>query len=230
MRRFVLFVVFCLAAFPLWADYGLSNVVIKQVDRNQQEKQPAVAPDETSAPQAAPDKNPVQVSPDKASSLSVPQYKKSTFYPYTIHISSWQNKKDALAQYKQKFQKLGGVFITKIDLEANGVWYRIDIGAFSTINEASARMKDLQANGIIDTEAFIGSSVPLTIEIGVYSDKSEALKVAEKLHGEGIVPYVMKEPGSVFRLLAGAFPSSKSAYPELEDITALGLESKITKR
>jgi hypothetical protein len=91
-------------------------------------------------------------------------------------------------------------------------------------------MKDLQAAGTIDTEAFIGSSVPLTIEIGVYRDKSEALKMADKLYGEGIVPYIIKESGSAVRLLAGAFPSSKSAYPELEDITALGVESKITKR
>jgi len=227
LRRLMLFVVFCLAALPLWADYGLSNVVIKQVDRNQPKQSAA---DETSAPQAAPDKIPVQVSPVEASSHSVPQFKKSNFYPYTYHISSWQNKKDALAQYKQKFHKLDGVFITKIDLEATGVWYRIDVGAFSTRNEAGARMKDLQARGIIDTEAFIGSSVPLAIEIGIYSDKSDALKVADKLYGEGIVPYVMKESGSVFRLLAGAFPSSKSAYPELEDITAMGLESKITKR
>ena len=226
----MLFVVFCLAALPLWADYGLSNVVTKQVDRNIQEKQPAAVPAGTSAPQATPNNNPVQVSPEKVPLNPAPQFKKTAFYPYTIHISSWQDKKDALAQYKQKFQRLSGVFITKIDLEATGVWYRLDVGAFSTMNEANARMKQLQAKGVIDSEAFVGSAVPLTIEIGVYSTKSEALHVADRLYGEGVVPYVMKESGSGFRLLAGAFPSSKSAYPELEDITALGLESKITKR
>lgn len=237
MRRLILLsVVFCLAAVPLWADYGLSNVVTKQIDRSQVKEQPPAAPGKAAPPAEqgkvvppAPGQSPETAAPDKKPSQAAVQFKKTVFYPYTIHISSWQNKKDALSQYKQKFQKLDGVFITKIDLGATGVWYRIDYGTFSTSDEANARMKDLQAQGIIDTESFVGSSVPYAIEVGVYTSRAEAAKAGEKLREAGLVPYLMKE-AEAFRLLAGAFPSSKSAYPALEDITALGLQSKISKR
>jgi hypothetical protein len=236
LRRLTLFVVFCLAALPLWADYGLSNVVTKQIDRTQVNQQVPAVPGKA-ASQAeqgkvvppAPTQIPEAAAPDKKPSQTAVQFKKTVFYPYTIHISSWQNKKDALSQYKQKFQKLDGAFVTKIDLGVTGVWYRIDFGTFSTSDEANARMRDLQAQGTIDTESFVGSSVPYAIEIGVYASRAEAAKAGEKLRDGGVVPYIMKETDA-FRLLAGAFPSSKSAYPALEDITALGLQSKIAKR
>jgi len=162
--------------------------------------------------------------------MPVTEYKKSTFYPYTIHVASVKNKKDAMAQFRQKYQKLDGAFITKIDLGSTGVWYRIDLGEFTTINKATDQMKDLQARGIIDSEAFIGSSVPYTIEIGVYGDKSTALAAADKLLGEGIAPYLMKETDTVYRLISGAFPSTHSANPALEELISLGLQPKITKR
>jgi hypothetical protein len=224
----MLFVVFLLVSLPLWADYGLSNVVTEQVDRNQQKEQPPAAAQKLSAPEPA--KGTEQASPDKTPTPVVPQYKKSAFYPYTIHISSWQTNKDAFAQYKQKYQKLDGVFITKIDLGPTGIWYRIDIGAYSVDNEATTRMKDLQEKGIIDTESFIGSSVPYTIELAVLPDKDQARKMADKLRSAGVVTYIMKESDSAYRVLSGAFPNRKSSEPALNDLVALGLHAKITKR
>jgi hypothetical protein len=53
LKRLMLLVVFLLVSLPLWADYGLSNVVTKQLDRNQQKEQP-VAAAEKAAPVQAP--------------------------------------------------------------------------------------------------------------------------------------------------------------------------------
>jgi septal ring-binding cell division protein DamX len=228
LKRLMLLVVFLLVSLPLWADYGLSNVITKQIDRNQQKEQPPVAGEEMSAPVQAPRAEPA--SPSNTSPPVVPRFKKSVFYPYTIHISSWQTQKDAFAQYKQRYQKLEGVFITKIDLGPTGIWYRIDVGAYSADNEAIARMKDLQDAGVIDTESFIGSSVPYAIELGLLPDRDQAKKMADKLRREGVVTYIMKESDSAYRVLSGAFPSQKSAEPALNDLAALGLHTKITKR
>jgi septal ring-binding cell division protein DamX len=224
----MLFVVFLLVSLPLWADYGLSNVVTEQIDRNQQKEQPPDALEKISAPD--PGKGAEPAPPDKTPPPAIPQFKKSAFYPYTIHISSWQTQKDAFAQYKQKYQKLDGVFITKIDLGPTGIWYRIDVGAYSVDNEAITRMKDLQDKGVIDTESFIGSSVPYTLELGVLPDKDQARKMADKLRGSGVVTYIMKESDSAYRVLSGAFPNRKSSEPALNDLSALGLHAKITKR
>ena len=228
MKRLILFVVFFVVSSPLWADYGLSNVVTEQIDRNQQKEQSTAALEKMTAPVALPGAEPAPAG--KLPAPGVVQFKKSAFYPYTIHISSWQTNKDALGQYKQKFQKLDGVFITKIDLGPSGIWYRIDIGSFSTDNEAIKRMKDLQDAGVIDSEAFIGSSVPYTIELGILPDRDQAKKMADKLRSAGVVTYIMKESGSAYRVLCGAFPSRKSSEPALNDLAALGLHAKITKR
>ncbi len=229
MKRAALFVVFCLMAQPLWADYGLSNVATKQIDRGQAKEQTQqTAVGEIAAPAST--NGPDEAVPERASSQEPTQVKKTVFYPYTIHISSWQTNKDALVQYKKKYQKLDGVFITKIDLGSTGIWYRIDAGAFSTVNEAEKRMKDLQAKGVIDTEAFIGSSVPLAIELKVLPDRDQAQKMKDKLRSDGIVAYIIKESDSAYRVLTGAFPNRNSGGPALDDLSALGLQAKITKR
>jgi len=228
LKRVTLFVVLFLNAVPLWADYGMSNVVTKQIDRGQVMEQPAPPAQNMATPEPA---KQAGTAPGEKVQVQEPvQFKKTAFYPYTIHISSWQTKKDALAQYRQKYKKQDGVFITKIDLGSTGVWYRVDAGAFVTAGEADTRMKDLQDKGIIDAEAFIGSSVPFTIELNVFPDRDQARSTVEKLQANGIVTYVMKESDSAYRVLTGAFPDRKSAAPALDDLSAMGLKAKITKR
>lgn len=226
MRRLVLLVVwFCLASLPVRADYGLSNVVERQIDRAQATGQGIpVPPDEMTPPAQE------QAQPGKKQQEAPVQYKKSVFYPYTIHISSWQSKKDALSHQKRQAQSLDPVFVTKIDLGATGIWFRVDYGIFTNQKEANDRMNDLKAQGLIDQESFIGSAVPYAIELGVFPDRAGASDEARRLREKGVVPYIMKETATVFRLLAGAYPGKKSAGPALEDLVALGLQPKITKR
>lgn len=232
MRRLALMVVvFCLVALPGWADYGMSNVVEKKIDRGQpSEQEPPASPDAMSP--AVPAKVPGQTpaGKEKESEEAAPSYQKTVFYPYTIHISSWQGKKDALNHRLQKAKSLDPVFITKIDLGATGLWYRVDYGAFPSQKDASSRMGDLQSQGIIDAEAFIGSAVPYTIELGVFRNKAGASSEADRLMQKGVAAYILKESDSAFRLVAGAYPGQKSAGPSLDDFAAMGLRAKIVKR
>jgi septal ring-binding cell division protein DamX len=231
VRRILLIVVLCLLAFPLWAGYGLSNVVTKEITPGNAPpaELPSQVPTQIPADAALPSA-PEQI-PAKNIAAEAPEFKKFTFYPYTIHISSWQDRKEAIRQYEKKYRTLGMVFITKIDLGQTGLWYRIDYGAFSTINEAVLKLKDLQArNMIIEKDSFIGTSAPYTIEIGVYSAKTDALALSQKIRKKGLFPYVLKEPGGFYRVLSGAYPDEKSADPAREDLRASGLQPKITKR
>ncbi|HOS96146.1 MAG TPA: SPOR domain-containing protein [Deltaproteobacteria bacterium] len=232
MKHLILVVLFCLAAHPLWADYGLSNVVTRQIDRGQQ---PARMPmpvsgDMVVTPPAAPAQTPAQEPVQKAPEAAPVKFKKTVFYPYTVHISSWQNKKDALNYYRNKIQVMDQVFITKIDLGATGIWYRVDHGLFMSQKDASARLSDLQARGLVDAETFIGSAVPYAIEIGIFGDRASAAEEAARLNKNGIIPYIVKESDTVYRLLNGAYPGEKSAGPALEDLVAMGLKPRVTKR
>ena len=229
MKSLLLIVVVCLFALPLWAGYGLSNMITKEISR---ENQPPAAPP-LQVPGQVPTKSIQPAAPEKPLKnvpLAAREFKKIIFYPYTIHISSWEKSEDVLADYDKKYRKLEMVFITKIDLGQAGIWYRIDYGAFTTFKEADLKMKEMQAKNIIDPGAFIGPSSPYTIELGVFNGKEEALAQAHKLRTKGLIPYIMKEPGNVYRLLAGAYPDKKSAEPAREDLKFMGLQPKITKR
>jgi septal ring-binding cell division protein DamX len=249
LRRFFLVVVISLFAVPLWAGYGLSNVVTQQLTgSNQTPAQQVPAQNMKTAPVQPTSQAPVQAAspvPDKIPAPAqtsvqapavdkqpaVPEFKKTVFYPYTIHISSWQNRKEALKDYEKKYRKLESVFITKIDLGETGIWYRIDYGAFNNVSEAMGKMKELKESGIIsDPDAFIGAAAPYAIEIGVFGSGDEAQAQSNKLQGKGLIPYVMKESGNVYRVLSGAYPNEKSALPARQDLKSMGLQAKIAKR
>ncbi|HHO75427.1 MAG TPA: SPOR domain-containing protein [Deltaproteobacteria bacterium] len=216
MKRLVLICMLTLIALPLWADYGLSNVVTKQINRSSQAAEPI--------------KMPVQeVVPKQTAKPSV-SYTKTVYYPYTIHTSSWQDPSAAKQQVEKIAPKLEKVFITKIDLGAPGIWYRVDYGAFPAIKEAVARLRELVAEKVIEQGAFVGSAVPFAIEVGMYDSLEKTEKVVRELKQNDISTYVLKEDNTIYRLLCGAYPDAKSASPAYNDLKALGFNPKIMKR
>lgn len=240
MKHIFLIVVVSLFAAPLWAGYGLSNVVTQKLDAQQSPAQPAPvqAEKQAPAPQAAPvpeKTQPAEKAPAASQDIekqpAPAEFKKTVFYPYTIHISSFKTQKEAVTDYERKYQKMDMAFVTKIDLGDSGIWYRVDYGVFSNINDAMKKMKEMKNSGIItDPDAFVGSSSPYTIEIGIFGSNNDAMSQARKLQGKGQVPYVIRESETVYRLLSGAYPSEKSALPARQDLKAMGLQAKITKR
>ncbi len=215
MKRCVLICAMYLMAAPLWAGYDLSNTVTREIHRGpvieEVQDEPLKKP--------APEKPAVAVSPAK-----------TVYYPYTIHLSSWQDPKEAYLQIEKMQSRLDTLFITKIDLGASGVWHRIDHGIFPTIKDAVARLRELKAKNVIDKGAFVGSQVAYAIELGTYESVQEANGDARELKAQGMVPYVIRERNSVFRLLLGAYPDEKSAAPAMEDLKALGFDPIFKKR
>jgi cell division protein FtsN len=158
-------------------------------------------------------------------------YQKAVFYPYTVHLSSYRTQEDALRAYQEQYQELDTAFITKIDLGGNmGIWHRIDYGAYSGSKEAVSRVEELKSSGLIRKEkAYIGSSAPYTLELGVFG-KDEAEAQVKILLEKGQVPYIIREPGEVYRVVIGAYPDEKSALPAMQDLRAMDLQPKIVKR
>ncbi len=215
MKRCVLICVLFLAAAPLWAGYDLSNTVTREIHRGPVIEEVQDEP----LKQPAPGKTVAAVSPAK-----------TVFYPYTIHLSSWQDPKEAYRQIEKMQARLDTLFITKIDLGASGIWHRIDHGLFPTIKDAVARLRELKARNAIDKGAFVGGQVAYGIELGTYESVQEANDEARELKTQGMVPYVIREQDAVFRLLLGAYPDEKSAAPAMEDLKALGFDPTFKKR
>lgn len=218
MKRLILVGILSLVAIPLWADFGLSNMVTKEIHRS-------VVPAESTMNTM---EQPVPEAQDKVEQPV--SYTKTAYYPYTIHISSWQSQQEALLQYKGKRSLLGTVFITKIDLGASGIWYRVDYGVFPTIKDAVERLRELRVQKIISEGAFVGGSVPYSIEVGMYGSEDKALSLYKELEDKGVITYVMKESEGLYRVLAGAYPDTTSASPAYNDLMSLGLTPTIKKR
>jgi septal ring-binding cell division protein DamX len=219
MKRCVLVCVLLLTAVPLWAGYGLSNVVTRQIQRG------PVIEEVTEAAAEMPEVQPaVQEIPPAQPAVS------ATARPYTIHLSSWRNRDEALREMEEMRSRLDTIFITKIDLGPSGVWYRVDHGMFPTIREAVARIRDLKSRGVIDRGAFVGGEVGLAIELGTYESMEEAREEAQELALSGIAYYIVREGNAVFRLLVGAYNDEKSAVPAMEDLRALGYSPVLKKR
>jgi len=202
MRLIILALMISLISSPLWADFGLSNVVTKEIHRVPAAKK---TPKDT-------------------------VFQKGSFYPYTIHISSWKLEEDALKQIEKLRNKLDVLYITKIDLGSSGIWFRVDTGIFGTIKEAALKLKELQGQKIIEKGAFVGSSVPYTIELDDYTDKSEAMQEIQRLEKIGIISYILQESQDYYRIIFGAYPDTNSAETALNDLKALQLSAKISKR
>ena len=222
MKRLILLCILSLIALPLWADYGLSNVVTKEIHRTVVVEE---TPDET--PEEAAGKPELQV--QEKAPQAVP-YTKTAYFPYTIHMSSWQDPEAAIQEAERIFPSLGTVFITKVDLGSSGVWYRVDYGVFHTIKDAVNQLRELVANKVIEKGAFVGSQVPYAIEIGMYDTEDKAMEVAKDLDQKGVMPYVLKETDGLYRLLVGAYPDTKSAIPAYNDLKDLGLTPTMQKR
>lgn len=221
MRYVILVCILTFAALPVQAQWGLSNVVTKEI--HHVPGLPVAAQEMPAVSQEIP------VTKQEVQAQSVP-YTKVTNYPYTIHISSFETPQDAARQVERLKSKLDLLFVTKIDLGDAGVWYRMDYGAFPTIKDAVLKLQELKKQGLVDKGTFVGGSVPYAIEIGQYKNMEEARSKANKLADKGVVPYVLKEREDIYRLLAGAYPNEKSAEPAMNDLMAMNFLPTIKKR
>ncbi|HQP31701.1 MAG TPA: SPOR domain-containing protein [Deltaproteobacteria bacterium] len=201
----------------LLASYGKSNVLQREIKRSPL----IVAPLTTTTPQ--PQAPPA--APGKGCA-------KNTFYPFTIHILSSQSLADARRSMERLNASLGKVFITKTDLGATGIWYRLDYGLFSTAKDAVSKMRELQRKGIIDSGAFLGSPTPYTLELVTFDAQShkQAQQEIGRLKDLGVASYLIEENEGCLRVVVGAFPDMKSAKMVQSDLSKLGLNPTITKR
>lgn len=214
MKRGVLIGILFLAALPLRAEWGLSNVVTKEIHRSTD-----TAEEVREAPV-----------PGVKQGVQTGSYTKSMNYPYTIHLCSVQNMADASRQLEKMRSKLDMIFITKIDLGEPGIWYRLDCGAFPTIKEAVAKLQELKRAGLVEEGSFVGGTVAYTIEIGLFGTGQEARSKQGALSLKGVSSYIIRERDDLYRLVAGAYPDEKSAAPALADLKSLNFQPVVKKR
>jgi cell division septation protein DedD len=227
MKHIVLVCLFVLAALPVRADFGLSNMVRKEIHHSpgMQESIPEPPAQKNDIPQMQPQAVEQAEPPAREGTLA-----RAHHYPFTIHLASWQDRNDALRQYERLRSRMDPVFITKIDLGPSGIWYRLDFGAFTTIKDAVMKLQEMKTKGLVDKGSFVGGSVPYAIELGTFKAPEEAKARLKYLADKGIVTYVVKEQEGVYRLLSGAYPDQQSASAAMKDLSAMNMNPAVKKR
>ncbi len=226
MKHSILICLFVLMALPVRADFGLSNMVRKEIHhtpgiQDSVPEPPAQKQDAQMQMKALPQAQP------KAQEIP---FAKARHYPYTIHLASWQDQNDAMRQYERMRSRMEPLFITKIDLGPSGIWYRLDFGVFPTIKEAVLKLQEMKSRGLVDKGAFVGGSVPYAIEIGFFRSRQEAQARLKYLADKGVVTYAVKERDDLYRLLAGAYPDEQSSSAAMKDLAAMNLNPAVKKR
>ncbi len=200
-------------ASPLWAAFGVSNVVSGEIVR---EKTPQIS----EKPAPPPDKQ-----PETRAACA-----KTVYYPYTIHLSSWQDIVIARKEAQKVALTLQPVFITTIDLGERGVWHRVDYGLFPSAKDAFARLDDIKKLKIIEKGSFVGGKVPFTIEVGQAASAEEVAGLEKVFADRGFFVYVIQEEPDCYRVVSGAYPSPASANQAYRSLQDAGIEGRISRR
>jgi cell division septation protein DedD len=151
------------------------------------------------------------------------------FYPYTIHVSSYQDveKANSLAMMLKKKGLLA--FTCPTQIPGKGEYYRIFVGFFRTFKETRAAASKLKGQkNLYPLEA----KMPYAIQVGIFDSDQERKKLEAELLSKSYLAYSIPEmpKKNKARLLIGAFRKEKDAEGLTIALQKEGFEAKVVKR
>jgi capsular exopolysaccharide synthesis family protein len=159
--------------------------------------------------------------------LNAPQdFTPITYYPYSILISSNQEEKYALTDWRVLHSQGYSAYINLTNVKGKGEFYRVFVGIFEREDEARECAKKIKG-------PFTSSvlSTPYSLEIGVFSSRDTADQEMENLQKKGYFPYLVPiQEGQEFRVLLGAFTRSEEFVSLSQQLMAEGITYQVVRR
>ncbi|MBU0986609.1 MAG: SPOR domain-containing protein, partial [Proteobacteria bacterium] len=146
------------------------------------------------------------------------------FYPYSVKLVSVRTHAEAekyLALYRQKGLS---AYWVKVDLGAQGIWYRIFAGYFGDIGQAQAIIKTHKLD-----EAVV-KQTKFAVLVGTYASEADVNAQIRMLTKQGFSAYAIKDPNGAFSLYVGVFYTQKGAEDQHAELLSKGIQSKIVER
>ena len=165
----------------------------------------------------------VTTSPQE-SKKTFPEIVVSNYYPYSILISSNQNERNAIYDWRTITEQGHTAFINPVYIKERGEFYRVFAGIFQNKTDASNvenKIKGRFTSTLIYT--------PYVLEVGIFDSKEFAEKEKENLLKKGYFPYILPLQEK-YRLLLGAFTSPEEKAALSKKLTAEGISSKMVRR
>jgi len=77
-------------------------------------------------------------------------YRLDRDFPYTIHLSSFRTREEALEEIHALKHLNHPIYISKANIPEKGIWYRVLIGKFKTQAQARKIQKEFKIKGFSD--------------------------------------------------------------------------------
>lgn len=150
-------------------------------------------------------------------------------YPYTIHVSSFKNKRDANSLAIKLRQKGVQAFVCPTQIPEKGEYHRIFIGWYRNFKETKkAALNFKGSKNLFPLEA----KMPYAIQLGTFDSDQELKKLKADLQSKTYLTYTVPTPAANNRikLLFGAFRTEKESAKYIKKFQNEGFAAKVVKR
>ena len=145
-------------------------------------------------------------------------------YPYSLHLESHNSLEMAKRSILDLRKKGISPYLSRVDLEDKGIWFRIFTGHFKDMEEAERFRQEHVLVGINIKKT------PYTNLIGTYSKRDELEKEIISLKEFGYFPYTIKYDDGRPRLFVGAFFTREGAEKQYHHLRSKGIHNKVVTR
>ncbi|MBU1566233.1 MAG: SPOR domain-containing protein [Proteobacteria bacterium] len=186
-----------------------------------------------------------KVSPGETSSESTPgstgkrfDFSKKTVLaidekvPFTVQISASRSQQQCYRVAAMLRRTGYPAFTSSLKLKDQGLWHRIFIGSFATMEEAEKTRQSLEQDEIADS---LIRNMPYAIQVGREGSLASFKDLREKLVVMQHMPYTsyvrdVATNATQIRLLLGAFETKEDTATLLNTLRMEGLEARIVNR
>lgn len=146
-------------------------------------------------------------------------------YPFSIKLAHFRTQNEAAAATAAYIASEDVVaYWVKVDLGAQGIWYRVFGGHFESADTANGFLKEHGlTDGIVKTTKYANW-------IGASEDAVVVQEKAAEITASGFSPYMIQRDDGKFSLYVGAFYTKAGAEVQYRDLTAKGFQNQIVER
>jgi cell division septation protein DedD len=150
-------------------------------------------------------------------------------FPFTIHLSSYQDRKAAEEEVARLHKKQYDAFSVYVAIPGKGVWYRTFTGYYQTIPQAQKVLGDLKKEFSLYGRVM---KTPYALQIGAIDTRENLSAAATLIKSKGYSCYFARayDDSDKVRLLAGAYITEKGVVELQEFMMKDGIQAQIVRR
>jgi cell division septation protein DedD len=149
--------------------------------------------------------------------------------PYTIHVSSYENREESNCLAMKLRQEDIPAFVCPAQIPGKGEYHRVFVGFYMTLTETRKAASKLRGKKDLHP---LEAKMPYAIQVGTFDSDQELEKLEADLRSKAYLAYSI--PGTPeshkHRLLIGAFRTEKEAAGLTKKLQQEGFKAEVVRR